>query len=94
MVFKCKDGEVKLCDSKVLATLSDFFNDKVSGHENFNEPLIFNYGDYDFNIIEAFLDYCYGDETKIDQLDLVGRLQMLQFLYFEGKSEYSGRSSN
>ena len=54
--FSCMDSETVLCDSRILRNLSGFFSEKIDGHKRNNEDLVFNYGDYGFAFVKAFLD--------------------------------------
>ena len=80
-----------MCDSKLLAALSTFYEDKIAGHKNFGNKLEFEYEDFDVEVIGAFLDSCYSIESFQDGLNLCQKLQLMKFLFYEGKNQTSGK---
>lgn len=74
-----------------MATVSSYFDDKIKGHKNFNEPLEFDYEDFDYETVSTYLNVVHGISDAYQALDTVELLKLLKFLTFEGKSHVSGK---
>ena len=86
-----KSDETLRCDTRLLASVSSFFEDKISGHKRYNEPLKFNYQNFDYSTVKTYLNVVYGIDDAYQLLDTKELLKLLKFLTFEGKSHVSGK---
>ena len=71
--------------------MSTFYKSKIAGHGNFGERLEFGYQSYSLPVITAYLDFVYAIPTFQDDLNLSQKLELMKFLFFEGKTQTSGK---
>ena len=90
-VFKLKNDKCVRCNSKLLASVSTYFRFKIAGHRRFNEPLEFDYQNFDVKTVVTYLQVAYGIDHAYQSLGTLEQLKLLKFLTFEGKSHVSAK---
>ena len=82
------------CDKRVLSAVSDFFDQKIKGFEQLQNPLVFDYTEFKLTTIQKFLNEVYNvghdPELKSKKFKWAELIELVKFLKSEGKNMVSG----
>ena len=74
-----------------MITAYGFIASEVSGYSNSlqGNQLVFDYTKFEKRVVRLYLDYVYGIEGCLEDLELPALLELVQFVAHDGKADWS-----